>query len=141
MTLQKFASTCAARARSFLGTWRGRFIVAWLAVQLAVPCGYYLARRDPHDERFAWRMFSPMRMIKCDPRFTIDGNRVDLGKRFHEAWLELAMRGRYAVLEAMGARLCEELPGQRIELELVCKDVAGAQERIGGYDICTVTDL
>ncbi|MCE9577515.1 MAG: hypothetical protein K8W52_30480 [Deltaproteobacteria bacterium] len=129
------------RARSLLGTWRGRFIVAWLAVQLLLPCCYYLTRRDPHDERFAWRMFSPMRMIKCDPRFTVDGARVDLGKRFHEAWIELAGRGRYSVLEAMGARLCKEMPGQRIELELVCKDVAGAQERIGGYDICTVTDL
>lgn len=131
----------ASRARTFLATWRGRFIALWLVAQLTIPLLYYLARRDPHDERFAWRMFSPMRMIKCDPRFTIDDARVDLGKRFHEAWLELAGRGRYGVIEAMGARLCAEHAGARIQLDLVCRDVNGQDEHVGGYDICKVTEL
>jgi hypothetical protein len=49
-------------------TGRGRFIIAFLAVQLLLPLHYYLVRHDPHDERFAWRMFSPMRMADCAVR-------------------------------------------------------------------------
>jgi hypothetical protein len=141
VTSTAFASTWPARARAFLGTWPGRFITAWLAVQLTVPLLYYAARRDPHDERFAWRMFSPMRMVKCDPRFTVDGARVELGKYFHEAWIELAGRGRFGVIDAMGARLCAQLPGQHVQLDLTCKDVSGAQDHFGGYDVCTVPEL
>ena len=124
-----------------LQTWRGRLIVVVVVSQLLIPLHYYTTRRDPHDERFAWRMFSPMRMIKCDPRFTIDGDRVDLSKRFHEAWIEIAGRGRYGVLDAMGARLCAELPGKEIQLDVDCKDVAGTQAHFGRYDVCRVPGL
>jgi hypothetical protein len=36
------------------------FLVAWFAVQIALPARYYLATRyvDPLDEMYAWRMFS-----------------------------------------------------------------------------------
>ena len=45
-----------------LATWRGRFIAVFIATQLVLPLRYYVLRDDEHDERFAWRMFSPMRM-------------------------------------------------------------------------------
>ena len=48
-----------------LATWRGRLIVAVVLAQLLIPLTYY-SHRDPHDERFAWRMFSPMRMLGSD---------------------------------------------------------------------------
>src|SRR4026209_2351399 len=88
-------------------TWRGRFILAFVAIQLALPLQYYLARADRHDERFAWRMFSPMRMIDCTPTLKIGGTRASLGAEVHEAWAELVRRGRLRVTEAIGARLCE----------------------------------
>src|SRR5689334_3405160 len=36
----------------------------WLlvAVQVAIPASYYLVREDADDERFAWRMFSAVRL-------------------------------------------------------------------------------
>ena len=45
---------------------RRAFILGFLALQLIAPASYYLWRDNPMDERFAWRMFSPIRLIKCD---------------------------------------------------------------------------
>jgi hypothetical protein len=133
--------TLAGSAAALLGTWRGRFIVAWIVVQAALPLLYYATRRDPHDERFAWRMFSPTRMIQCDPQFTLDDQKLELGGTFHEAWIDIAARGRFSVVEAMGARLCHDHPGKRIDLTLTCKQLDGGVERWGGYDVCSVPDL
>ena len=124
-------------------TWRGRFILAWIVVQAALPTLYYVARRDPHDERFAWRMFSPMRMINCEPQFRVDGTEppIKLEQRFHKAWVELAQRGRFAIVEAMGAKLCHDLPDKRIVLQMKCVAIDQSVEEWGGYDICHVPRL
>jgi len=130
-----------AAVRALLSTWRGRFIAAFLAVQLAVPLAYYTARRDPHDERFAWRMFSPMRMVQCDPRVVVDDRPFSLGGRFHEAWIELARRGRFVVIEAMAAELCRERPGRSVRVSMTCRALDGTEEHWGGYDMCEVPEL
>ena len=127
-------------ARALLSTWPGRFIAAFLALQLAIPLLYYTVRRDRHDERFAWRMFSPMRMIQCDPRVVVDGKPFALTSRFHEAWYELARRGRFAVIEAMAARLCEG-GGHTVRVTMTCKTIDGVEEHWGGYDMCKVPEL
>ena len=54
--------TPVAHIKALAATWRGRFILVFVLSQLLLPLHYYVGRRDPHDERFAWRMFSPMRM-------------------------------------------------------------------------------
>jgi hypothetical protein len=131
----------ARGARALAATWRGRFILAWLVVQLALPLLYYGWRHDPHDERFAWRMFSPMRMIKCNPQFVTDGKAIDLTAHFHEGWLDLAGRGRYAVLDAMGARLCDELPHKVIELHMECDAIDGTVQTWPIYDVCVIKHL
>lgn len=107
--------------RALLSTWRGRFIVVFLTVQLLLPLHYYLLRRDFHDERFAWRMFSPMRATKCSIKAVIDGQPIELGSRFHEAWIELAQRGRMSVIEGMGQRLCEQNPGKPVDVTIDCQ--------------------
>lgn len=127
--------------RSLLATWRGRFIVAVLVVQLLAPLGYYLGRRDPHDERWAWRMFSPDRMLTCDPLFTQDGVRVSLGREFHEAWISIARRGRFRVLEAMGAQLCRKRPGSDVRLQLTCTEPGAPRETFGGSNLCVAPEL
>jgi len=127
--------------RALVSTWRGRFIAVYLVAQLLIPLTYYTARRDPHDERFAWRMFSPMRMIQCEPTYRLDGEPFALGARFHEAWIEIARRGRFAVIEAMGARLCREHPGHAVEVRVVCRQLGGDAEEWGGYDMCKVPEL
>jgi hypothetical protein len=106
--------------RALLATWRGRFILVFLTVQLILPLHYYIVRKDPHDERFAWRMFSPMRAARCSMKAVIDGQPVELTARFHEAWVEIAQRGRMSVIDAMGKRLCELNPGKAVDVTLQC---------------------
>jgi len=127
--------------RALVSTWRGRFILAFLAIQLLLPLRYYVAHRDPHDERFAWRMFSPMRMARCAPHFDVNGRPIDLASQFHEAWLELAGRGRFVVVEAMAAHLCQQNPGAAVNVSLECKYVDRPDATYGGHDMCKTPEL
>ncbi|HEU5055336.1 MAG TPA: hypothetical protein VFU21_02370 [Kofleriaceae bacterium] len=114
------------------------FVHVFLAVQIALPLTYYHARRDKYDERFAWRMFSAERMAICTPAFRVDGTPVRLFSHFHEAWINIARRGRRDVLEAMARRLCSKNPGKPVTLELTCKRVDGKVETpsAGVWDLC-----
>jgi hypothetical protein len=120
---------------------RHGFIAAFLLVQVLAPLHYYTVRRDRNDERFAWRMFSPTRMLSCEPTFLVDGQPAQLYATFHEAWIEIAKRGRFAVLEAMGARLCEQHAGKEVRLDLKCRGVDGTLETWGGSDLCKFPEL
>jgi hypothetical protein len=122
-------------------TWQGWVILVIVFSQLAIPVHYYVRHRDPHDERFAWRMFSPMRMTKCTPQFTVNDQPVNLSLEFHEAWLEMAKRGRFNVVEAMGARLCEKHPGAAVHGLLECQYIDRPKATWGGYDMCKVPQL
>lgn len=122
-------------------SWRGGFIVVFLLVQLLLPLRYYIHHRDPHDERFAWRMFSPIRMVQCTPRFALDGKPIELRGEFHEAWVEIASRGRFGVIEAMGARLCASNPGKMVRVDVTCTYLDKKTVDYGGYDMCTVPNL
>ena len=127
-------------ARSFtalLGTWRGRFIVLFIGVQALLPLHYYAGRRDPHDERFAWRMFSPMRMTKCRLAVSVDKQPIELGTRFHEAWIQVAERGRAVVIEHMAQRLCTQNPGKAVDVTLDCTYLDRPNAKYGGFDLCT----
>ena len=127
--------------KALLATWRGRFIVVFVLVQLLLPLHYYLFRHDPHDERYAWRMFSPMRMTQCAPHFTVDKTPVPMTKEFHEAWIEIANRGRFAVLEEMAAKLCTENPGKPIGLAMDCTYLDRPTAHFGHADMCKEPDL
>jgi hypothetical protein len=124
-----------------LKTWRGRFIVAFLLVQLFLPLRYYVMHRDPHDERFAWRMFSPIRMAQCRPTVTIGDAPANLGGEFHEAWIEIAKRGRFGVVEAMGAQLCSKYPGKEVRVSLDCTYLDREPRTYGGFNMCNVPEL
>ncbi|MEO8700384.1 MAG: hypothetical protein ABI867_10085 [Kofleriaceae bacterium] len=120
-----------------LSSWQGWVIVVVLASQAVLPLHYYLARRDPHDERFAWRMFSPMRMTSCALEMKVDGKRLELGSEFHEAWIEIAKRGRFEVIEAMGARMCHKKPGSAVTIRLECTYIDRPEPHIyGGFNLC-----
>jgi hypothetical protein len=120
-----------------LSTWRGRFIVAFIVLQGLLPLHYSAGRRDPHDERFAWRMFSPMRMTKCRLSVSVDKQPVELGSRFHEAWIEVAQRGRAVVIEQMARRLCAQNPGKSVDVTLACSYIDRPTATYGGFDLCT----
>jgi hypothetical protein len=125
-----------------LRTWRGRLIVAVVATQLLIPLRYYVANRDPHDERFAWRMFSPMRMAQCTPDMRVDGKKLELGTEFHEAWVEIAKRGRFVVVEGMAAKLCRKQPGVKVTVTLECRYLGKPEPEVyGGFDLCEVPEI
>lgn len=136
--LERAPAAIVALARS----WQGLVILFVIATQLVLPIHYYTVRKDPHDERFAWRMFSPMRMTRCVPAFTVDSKPVNLPDEFHEAWIEIAKRGRFNVIEKMGAKLCAKHPGSAVHVVVECKYV-GARDQTtwGGYDMCKVPEL
>lgn len=121
--------------------WQGVVILAFVTLQLLAPLHYYTVRQDRHDERFAWRMFSSTRMMECEVAFRVDRQPVRLAQTFHEAWIEIARRGRLVVLEAMGARLCRDHPGSEVILDLRCLTVDQKRESWGGSDLCKFGDL
>jgi hypothetical protein len=125
----------------WLRRWPGWFIGAFVVVQLLLPLHYYCVRRDQHDERFAWRMFSPTRMVRCELTMTLDDQPVVLEQTFHEAWLALAARGRRTVIEAMGQRLCAERKGAVVVARATCTPLRGDVYHLGGFDLCTIPNL
>ncbi len=86
---------------------RSLFIVAFLAVQLALPVSYYLGDA-PLDERFAWRMFSPIRMVRCrlDVREGAGRTPVRAEAELHAVWMSLLRRGRPDVIAAWAEARC-----------------------------------
>lgn len=145
---------------SWLRRWPNGFIVAFVAVQLILPLHYYTVRIDSHDERWAWRMFSPTRMVMCNVEMTVDGQQVAMTREFHQAWTEVAQRGRRVVVEHMGARLCAKNKGKPVVARLACKPIVsrhsvgpvpagmsrsawlrGAEYHMGGFDLCTIPEL
>jgi len=128
--------------RALVHTWQGWLILVFVVSQLLLPLHYYVANRDDHDERFAWRMFSPMRMTRCEVNITRDDQPVQLDKEFHEAWFTLAERGRLRVLEQMGERLCTQKPGSAVRILLDCIYLDRKEPvRIGGFDLCDAPRL
>jgi hypothetical protein len=123
--------------RVLASTWRGRFILAFLVVQLLLPLQYYVSRKDPHDERWSWRMFSPMRMARCQSSFTVDGRPAPLGSKFHEAWLEVVERGRLSVVQRMAEKLCGENAGKPVAVKLDCTYQDRPPASYASPDACT----
>jgi hypothetical protein len=140
--------------------WPTPFIASFLALQLLLPLDYYFWRIDRHDERWAWRMFSPIRMVTCSVEFRVDGQPVTLGRDFHVAWIQTAQRGRRMVVEEMGQKLCRQNPGTSVVARLECTPLASIVDRpppprgvsraawyrgepyhMGGFNLCEIPDL
>lgn len=120
---------------------RSIFIVVWIALQVAFPLSYYVGqqtRYDAYDERWAWRMFSPIRMVRCQSEFRVGGDAAPLGSIYHATWSTLAARGRPDVLRAIGDDLCRRNPGQGVTLTLVCREADGTRVQLedGADDLC-----
>src|SRR3954447_372732 len=81
---------------------RNLAIAAFLMFQLVMPLRYYLGGGGS-DERVSWRMFSSVRMQKCDVRVdeTVRGERrkVDLEATLQIAWVGMLERNRPAVVD------------------------------------------
>ena len=84
-------------------------VLAFLGIQLGLPSSYYPGD-DIYDERFAWRMFSPIRMVKCDVAFAETANMerpISLKREIGLPWINWMKRGHRRVMEGYAAHYCE----------------------------------
>lgn len=89
-----------------------------LIVQVVLPASYYL-RDDEDEERFAWRMFSAVRLKQCaigaTERFggAHGGEReVELSSAVHASWQRSLERGRQRVIERFLQKRCTIPPAE-----------------------------
>ena len=85
------------------------FVVVVVLLQLLVPLTYYL-RDDPFDERFAWRMFSGVRLQECEASAfetdAVNERRVNLYRVIPPGWVANLQRDRQPVIERYLAHRC-----------------------------------
>lgn len=100
-----------------------RFLGLLIAFQLIVPLTYYV-RDDRYDERFAWRMFSAVRLHTCRTSATEEtgsGARpIRLGQVVHRAWANHMSRNRRDVVHAFLRRRCDEESVERVTVRNDC---------------------
>jgi hypothetical protein len=102
----------------------------WLlvALQVAIPASYYV-RADRDDERFAWRMFSAVRVKRCEVelREQHEGvwQEVDMAPVVHASWRNALKRGRRRVIERLLEKRCEQPGTEAAELLRRCKNTQG----------------
>ncbi len=107
---------------------RHGLILVFLAVQLVVPLRYYTCGHR-YDERFAWRMFSPIRMVRCQVEFTDEREAkpqpIRLSAEVSQPWAGWMKRGHTRVVRAFGRRWCAThaaIDGQlRLTVAFTCR--------------------
>jgi hypothetical protein len=108
---------------------RNAVIIAFVAFNVGMPLSYYVGDQ-PFDERFAWRMFSPVRIVRCQvAMYDASGQQLRLSKQMHVVWVNLLKRARLQVLDAYAAKYCgdETAGGRPAELyaRLTCPPANG----------------
>lgn len=104
-------------------------LAGWLLLHVSVPLSYYLSS-DVYDERFAWRMFSAVRVQECalDARETIAGveRPIALQSVLPAPWVSLLQRNRPAVLRRfLEWRCASDVAPSRVRLTHTCRSASG----------------
>ncbi|MFT3923535.1 MAG: hypothetical protein QM778_13460 [Myxococcales bacterium] len=106
-----------------------RYAWWWLvvALQIAIPASYYLRSANLDDERFAWRMFSGVRLKHCSVSAREHGEQlrnrsVPLRGALHGSWVHAIERGRERVIERFLSSRCSPSVSQ-VTLERRCEGV------------------
>jgi hypothetical protein len=104
------------------------FIVVAVLAQLLVPLTYYL-RDDPYDERFAWRMFSGVRLQECELGVFETRGGSELAVNPYQVvpagWVEGLKRNRRRVVERYLTLRCEREGMSRVRVTNRCTEVDG----------------
>jgi hypothetical protein len=122
----------AGPASSQAAVARNVFIAAVVLFQILLPLRYYV-RDDLFDERFAWRMFSPIRVTDCTVAWTEGRGAVerplDLGTTLPQPWIALMKRARMGVVlgfaEQHCARLRTETDAPVLRVDVACEHPDG----------------
>lgn len=99
------------------------FLAAFLTLQVVAPAMYYLGDYR-EDERFAWRMFSTIRMARCTAEARehspdAPDREIDLEAEIHAAWITHIERNRALVIGDFLAGRCNG-EVDRLVLENTC---------------------
>ena len=117
------------RARSWVLTG----CTLWMLVHLATPLRYYLGD-DIYDERFAWRMFSAVRVQRCDVAVTEVTNGsarpVQVMQVLPAPWAALLERGRVRVIDRFLAWRCDEAESTPDEVRVISSCTSPGGERL-----------
>ncbi len=113
------------------GVWRRRLPLLgtlWAVWMLVVPLRYYFGD-DAYDERFAWRMFSAVRVQSCqaelkETRDTHD-RVIPLMEVLPAPWAALLERNRTAVVDAVLRWRCGREGVTRVRVQHTCRDASG----------------
>ena len=116
-----------------------RPIVKWgvglcIVAQLVLPLSYYMGEQR-EDERFAWRMFSAVRMSPCKggASATLESGarvQIQLVGVAHVAWIALLQRNRARVVHRFLEDQCAASEGYReVTYWNTCNDLA-TQSRV-----------
>lgn len=108
-------------------------VALWMlvAIQVAIPASYYLWRSPGDDERFAWRMFSAVRLKRCtvtvyDSEAAWNEERpITLAHAAHASWVRSMGRGRQRVIERFLATRCTSESGAAPMLRRRCSWPSG----------------
>lgn len=103
----------------------------WTLAMVAIPLRYYVGD-DRYDERFAWRMFSAVRVARCQVRVSeIRGGAerpIPLMEVLPVPWAVLLERNRSAVIDAFLRWRCETREGvSEVRFHNACRDPAGGE--------------
>ena len=107
------------------------FVFAFLALQLLLPLSYY-ATGSGSDERFAWRMFSPVAARKCEP-FVFEASEagaeslLPLRSTVQTTWVGLLRRQQRPVVHELLQWRCEESAARSVRYELRCTAPDGSE--------------
>jgi hypothetical protein len=112
------------------------YILAYLVVQVALPLAYYAGLRARTDERFAWRMFSAVRLDPCEvdvsEKVRIDGSattrKVPIHQVLQEGWVQELRRGQPRVVDRLLSRVCEDAGIEEVTFSRRCRATDGTAE-------------
>jgi hypothetical protein len=106
-------------------------IAAFLLFQVAMPLRYYLGGRG-YDERFSWRMFSSVRMQRCNVQVRETGadgsdRKLDLERELQVAWIGMLERYRAQVVEELLRKRCAQPGTREVRYTRSCRDTDGSE--------------
>lgn len=112
-----------------------------LVSQLVLPVSYYVSDRT-FDERFAWRMFSPIRVTNCSVSWFEGpggvGTPIRPGTEIAAPWISLMRRAREPVIVAYARYRCDRMRGREahpvLRARIVCNHPDGEPRTIVSTD-------
>ncbi len=112
----------------------GAFIAAVILYQIATPLSYYLGD-EPFEERFAWRMFSPLQVRPCE--FSVfervgpdaaDRRPISFESIVEAWWIEGLERNRPRIVRAVLNHACDLREAESVHYEHRCAALDGTPQ-------------